>query len=82
MLVVVALVFVLGVAQFFLGAKSKFNEVRLSPLESGFEAVKPGVILGAPFFFLAVLFVLFDLELVLLFPGVFHLRLRWVTRAV
>jgi len=44
---------------------------RLNSLESGFESLKVGLYISSPFFFLAVLFVLFDLELLFLFPGVF-----------
>jgi NADH:ubiquinone oxidoreductase subunit 3 (subunit A) len=44
---------------------------RLGPLESGFESLKIRLYIRSPFFFLAILFVLFDLELVLLFPRIF-----------
>jgi len=46
------------------------KELRLNSLESGFERLKAGNLIRAPFFFLAILFVLFDLELILLLPGV------------
>jgi len=56
--------------QVFLSRKVASKEERLSPLESGFERIISLMSVRAPFFFLAVLFVLFDLELILFFPGV------------
>lgn len=51
---------------------------RLRALESGFEALVSNNYISSPFFFLAVLFVLFDLEIVLLLPTVF-LIFRYLT---
>lgn len=48
----------------------KREKLSKAALEAGFESLKPSLTLRAPFFFLAVLFVLFDLELVLVFPGI------------
>jgi len=51
------------------------------PLEAGFESLLIGYALSSPFLFLAVLFVLFDLELLLLLPGViFHATHRECAR--
>jgi len=41
---------------------------QLDSLEAGFEAIVAGYLLSSTFLFLAVLFVLFDLELLLLIP--------------
>lgn len=61
---------ILLMVQVFLSRKVASKEERLSPLESGFESIISLMSVRAPFFFLAVLFVLFDLELILFFPGV------------
>lgn len=58
------------ILQLLLSNKFWVNQISLIPLESGFEALKPRLTLRSPYFFLAILFVLFDLELVLLFPWV------------
>jgi len=50
--------------------KSVVRIAGMSSLESGFERMKGKIVVSSPFFILAVLFVLFDLELLLLFPGV------------
>jgi NADH:ubiquinone oxidoreductase subunit 3 (subunit A) len=52
------------------------RKAQIDPLEAGFERLLRGFILSSPFIFLAVLFVLFDLELLLLIPGV----MRFLTR--
>jgi NADH:ubiquinone oxidoreductase subunit 3 (subunit A) len=59
---------ILFVAQLILSEKGNKERLMLFPLESGFESLKPSLTLSSPFFFLAILFVLFDLELILLFP--------------
>jgi len=56
--------------QVFLSKKSLLREQILSPLESGFERLYSSTSVRTPFFFLAILFVLFDLELILFFPGI------------
>lgn len=58
------------IAQLLLAEKNNEERLTLLALESGFEALKFSVALRSPFFFLAILFVLFDLELILLFPSV------------
>jgi len=58
------------IIQVFLSDKSSIKRERLTPLESGFESLKSLISVRAPFFFLAILFVLFDLEIILFFPGV------------
>jgi len=49
------------------------REPQITALESGFERLNQSLIISSSFFVLAVLFVIFDVELILLFPGVvFH----------
>jgi NADH:ubiquinone oxidoreductase subunit 3 (subunit A) len=48
------------------------SDPQITSLESGFERLKYGIIMSSSFFILAILFVLFDIELVLLFPGVLN----------
>jgi NADH-ubiquinone oxidoreductase chain 3 len=50
---------------------SRLRDYQLSSIESGFEALKFRVYYSSSFFMLAVLFVLFDLELVLVLPLIF-----------
>lgn len=68
-LILIVLV-ILFLAQLILSEKGCKERLTLCPLESGFESLKPSLTLSSPFFFLAILFVLFDLELILLFPFV------------
>lgn len=65
---VLIILMILFIAQLVLSEKGGKERLTLSPLESGFESLKPSLTLSSPFFFLAILFVLFDLELILLFP--------------
>jgi len=58
-------------AQFILSKKMRDTFIRAGRIESGFEALKIKISTGTPFLFLAILFVLFDLELVILIPGIF-----------
>jgi len=58
------------VAQLTLGYKTTRSFSVLTPIESGFESLKSSIVISTPFFFLATLFVLFDLELILVFPGI------------
>lgn len=69
--ILLLIVFVL-IVQVFLSSKYFTKGEGLSPLESGYERLISSISVRAPFFFLAVLFVLFDLELILLFPGVIY----------
>jgi len=55
------------IVQVFLSDKIFVKTETLSPLESGFESLFSRISIRAPFFFLAILFVLFDLEIVLFF---------------
>jgi len=55
-------------AQLVLGATEASTIEGLTSLEAGFEKQVYGNILGAPFFFLRVLYVLFDMELVIIIP--------------
>jgi len=63
----------LGLVQVVLRIEELSKDQELSSLESGFESLYSALDIRSPFFFLAVLFVLFDVELIILFPGVlFH----------
>nr|YP_025915.1 NADH dehydrogenase subunit 3 [Xiphinema americanum]AAQ75779.1 NADH dehydrogenase subunit 3 [Xiphinema americanum] len=71
----VVILFVLVILIFFLlqlilSDYSLFTQDMLSPLESGFESLKTSSLFGSYFFLMAVLFVLFDMELILILPGV------------
>jgi len=57
-------------------------EITFSPLESGFESLKYGSIISSSFFILAVLFVLFDVELIFLAPGVFFYSFRFLNQFI
>nr|YP_009346429.1 NADH dehydrogenase subunit 3 [Longidorus vineacola]AOT84240.1 NADH dehydrogenase subunit 3 [Longidorus vineacola] len=50
--------------------KSAWNS--LTALESGFESLKISNLFSSPFFMMAILFVLFDIELVLLIPSILN----------
>jgi len=69
-IILILLVSMVLIIQVFLSRKVLLKKDSLSPLESGFESLKSSIFIRTPFFFLAVLFVLFDLELILFFPGV------------
>lgn len=60
------------IIQVLLSRKTIIKRERLTPLESGFESLKSSIFIRAPFFFMAILFVLFDMELILFFPGVMY----------
>lgn len=73
---IVAIVFfviaLLTCIQIFFSSYSLIREPQLTVLESGFERLKSRVLLRSSFFIIVALFVLFDLELILLFPGILH----------
>nr|YP_009346453.1 NADH dehydrogenase subunit 3 [Xiphinema rivesi]AOT84262.1 NADH dehydrogenase subunit 3 [Xiphinema rivesi] len=66
----VLIIFVFFMLQFILSEHTLFSQDMLSPLESGFESLKTSSLFGSYFFLMAVLFVLFDMELILILPGV------------
>jgi len=66
----VVLFFILALIQLILREPLVVRSPQLAVLESGFEALKSGASLRSSFFVLVALFVLFDIELVLFFPGV------------
>jgi len=72
-LIVISIVILLGLLQFWT-VKRMTRDPQLTSLESGFERLKQRLALRTSFFILAVLFVIFDMELVLLMPGVLQLR--------
>lgn len=79
LIVILLLVFLLLWLQFVFFNEETISRYKLEALESGFERLELGYIIGAPFFFLAVLFVLFDLELLLLLPRIlFYNRFRLI----
>jgi len=69
-LFILVLITIVLLVQVFLSLKRFSKRERLTPLESGFERLDSSISVRAPFFFLAILFVLFDLELILFFPGI------------
>jgi len=86
---VLAICSILVIVSLVLSNGIKTQEDTLTPLESGFEILSPPVFLSSSFFLLAIIFVLFDLEMVLLIPGIlFHLfeiflfRLMWLALLV
>jgi NADH:ubiquinone oxidoreductase subunit 3 (subunit A) len=60
------------VVQLLLGMEELTQDSQLTPLESGFERRAPALEISSPFFLLAMVFVLFDVELILLIPGIFY----------
>lgn len=46
------------------------QDTQLTTVESGFEKINYVEFIRSPFFFIAVLYVLFDMELILLLPSV------------
>jgi len=58
-------------AQCSIRVEDPLSDAQAHPLESGFERLRPALSVSTPFFFLAVLFVLFDVEVILLLPSVF-----------
>lgn len=77
-LIVAVIIILLALIQFFLSSHSLMRDPQLTVLESGFESLKSRVLLRSSFFIIVALFVLFDLELILLFPGIlYHLLMDW-----
>jgi len=72
-----ALVFFLG--HTFLGKKAKFSHERMQPFESGSESSGGRHLkLSVKFYLTAILFVVFDIEVVFLYPWAIHFReLGW-----
>lgn len=71
------LILLLLLVQIIFSSFSFTRDPQLTVLESGFERLKSRIVLSSSFFSLVALFVLFDIELILLFPGVlFHFFLR------
>ena len=79
--IVIVIIMLLTIIQFFLSSYSLIRDPQLTVLESGFESLKSRVLLRSSFFMMVALFVLFDLELILLFPGIlYHLFMgqNWI----
>lgn len=74
-LIVLLVIGLLLVVQLILSMKENSRDPQLFSLEAGFERLKYRNFLRAPFFILGVLFVFFDIELILLLPGVLMLTL-------
>ena len=71
MLLALALVFAFGMLGFsvLVGKRGRRTPVKDSPYECGIPAVKrPGTRLGMRFYLVAMLFILFDIEVVFLYP--------------
>ena len=72
-ILIIALAFTLGTLFFFghrlLGGNAKFSEGRMAPFESGSESSGARhVKLSVKFYLTAILFVVFDIEVVFLYP--------------
>lgn len=81
MFTIILVTIFLVLVQFFLSCNSLTSEPQLTVLESGFESLKSRVLLRSSFFIMVALFVLFDLELILLFPAILvhtATSLNWV----
>ena len=68
-LILFALRAVLGFVCLFFSSDF-FKDSQLTVLEAGYEGLQLGLPMRSSFFSLVALFVLFDLELVFLFPGI------------
>jgi len=73
--ILILIIFIFFVLQFILSEHMLFTQDILSPLESGFESLKVSSLFGRYFFLMAVLFVLFDIELILILPVVLSFSL-------
>lgn len=71
-LLLLVIVLLLILIQTALSSSRSIRDYQLTSLESGFEIIKYGVLLRSSFFLLGVLFVLFDVELILLLPLVLY----------
>jgi NADH:ubiquinone oxidoreductase subunit 3 (subunit A) len=73
------LIIALAIFQIALAIFLYVEDAQLSPLESGFESLRFNAVIRSSFFVLAALFVIFDVELILLFPGILaHLEIFFV----
>lgn len=82
MFLILLIISLLLVVQLSLSRISFVRDPQLRSLESGFEGLKQGVIMRSSFFMLAILFVLFDIELILLFPLVVFFTKTFFIKAV
>jgi len=72
-LITIAIIVLLGVVQILFSTYSIARDPQLTVLEAGFENLKPRLVFRRSFFRLVALFVLFDIELILFFPGMLYL---------
>lgn len=79
-IIVIAVALLLLALQSLLSSLSVISDPQLRVLEAGFERLKFNDFISSSFFIIAVLFVLFDLELVLLLPGVLFLLRRSLSK--
>nr|NP_115383.1 NADH dehydrogenase subunit 3 [Dogania subplana]AAK52949.1 NADH dehydrogenase subunit 3 [Dogania subplana] len=63
-------------------AMMKLNTEKLSPYECGFDPLKTDATIFNPFFLVAILFLLFDLEIALLLPLPWATQLTTPTRTL
>lgn len=59
--------------QFAIEDKAKVSDSELAPVEAGFEKVRFSSFIRIPYFFVVVIYVLFDVELVIVYPIIFYL---------
>lgn len=75
-------VFVLALLQYSLEERRRFSTLVMTRVEAGFEKLFFNLYIRTPYFFIVVLYILFDVELVILFPlflsngGRFFVRVR------
>lgn len=62
--------------QFLIEDKANQAEGELAPVEAGFEKVRFSSFISIPYFFVVVIYVLFDVELVILYPIIFFLSTK------
>ena len=71
-LIFIFISFLVGIVPLFLGfllSPKKFNKMKLSPYECGFDPFESSRIkFDVRFYLLAILFIIFDLEIAFLFP--------------
>lgn len=74
MIILIIVIILITIIQLGFSRITILADYQLRSIESGFEALKNNAFLRTSFYLLAVLFVLFDLELVLILPLVLNLN--------
>ncbi len=67
--------FVFALINSFIGAKSRNRKATFEPYESGMPSeVAPNIRFGISFYLIAMLFILFDIEVIFLYPVAIQLK--------